>query len=72
MGDQSTQVSDMVRRYPDFGDNISDQQDQPAFDVEPVSLDLGTGDLSNLQGVGDHGLGRDGRDQIVDLPGIGS
>jgi len=70
--DQRAQVSDMVGRHPDLGDDVSDEQSEQAFDIEPISFDLGTSDFADFQGIGNNSLGDKRVDEIVDVPGVGS
>lgn len=69
--DEAAEVADGLRRDPDFGDEVGGEEAGEDEGVLGVGLDAGLGNLGDADGVGHLDLSDEGREQVIDMPGIG-
>jgi hypothetical protein len=70
MRDQRAQVTHVLRRHPDFRDQVSCQELRQAHGILRIGLNSSRGDPLDLERVGHHAASDQRNEQIVQVPSV--
>ena len=71
LADEAAEVADVLRRDPDFGDEVGGEEAGEEAGIFGVGLDAGLGDLGDADGVGHLDESDERGKEVVDMPGVG-